>query len=314
MRRLTALAIAAIVLAACGGSAVVTDPYQILDKAASATYDVVQVNVGLNATSSGQAVTIDPKAIQIIADHKTGKAEFKVSIPLAQLGADAAALAQLGITGTNLDLDVVYDGQALYASGPALSTILSMIMTQTGMTPGNLSGWLRLGTKAEFEALAGQVVPSALPSMKPDAVASHDAASIKKGLEDAGITVTYVGAEKRAGVDAAHLAVAVDVSKLTSSPAFADVPSSQAASVKTALQQLGIAADVWIDSSSYRLVEVDVHLTPKDGSKDKADVTILVSQPSDTSGLAAPSPYTEVPLTQIVSQLMKTFGQGLFAQ
>lgn len=311
MHRLTALAIAAIVLAGCGGSTL-TDPYQIVDKSASATYDVVQVNVGLTAIGSGTPVTIDPKSIQLIADHKSGKAEFKIQLPVAQLGADAAALAQLGITSGSLDLDVVYDGQALYANGPVLTTLLTMLMTQAGMTPGTLSGWLRIGTKDEFQALAAQLAPSAMPSIGP--VPSHDAASIKNALGSVGITLTYVGAEKRAGADTAHLAVAVDVTKLTSSPALNGVAASQIETFKTALQQLGISADAWIDSSSYRLVEVDLHVTPKEGSSGKVDVTILVSQPTDTSGLAAPSPYTDVPLSQVVSQLLKTFGQGLFSQ
>ncbi len=311
MRRLTALAIAAIVLVGCGGNTPLTDPYQIVDKATNATYDVVQVNVGVAATGS-TPLTIDPKSIQLTVDHKNGKAEFKVSLPVAQLGADAASLAQLGITGSTLDLDVIYDGQALYANGPVLTSLLTLLMSQSGTSPGNLSGWLRLGTAAEFAAMAGQLAPSAMPSIGP--VASHDAASIKKGLDDVGITLTYVGAEKKSGIDTAHLSVAVDVSKLTSSPAFNDVPSSQSATVKAALQQVGLAGDVWIDSSSYRLVELDVHVTPKGGSSDKVDLTILVTQPTDTSGLAAPSPYTTVPLSQLVTQLMKSFGQGLFAQ
>lgn len=311
MRRLTALAIAAIVLAGCGGATTLTDPYQIVDKSASATYDVVQVNVGFNAAGT-TPVTIDPKSIQIIADHKAGKAEFKVSLPLAQLGADASALAQLGITSGNLDLDVVFDGQAVYAKGDVLKTVLTMLLTQAGLTPGDLSGWLRLGTKDEFQALAGQIAPSALPSMAP--AASHDAASIKKALDEVGITLTYAGAEKRANKDTAHLTVAVDTAKLSSSAAFQAVPSSQATTLKTGLQQLGIAADAWIDSSTYRLVEVDVHLTPKDGSTGKVDVTILVSQPTDTGGLVAPSPYTVVPLSQLVTELLKSFGQGLISQ
>jgi hypothetical protein len=309
MRRLTALAVAALVLAGCGG-APLTDPYQIVDKSANATYDVVQVNVGVNITGSGTPITIDPKSIQVIADHKTGKAEFKVSLPLAQLGADAAALAQLGITGDTLDLDVVFDGQALYAKGTVLTTALTMLMSQAGLTPGDLSGWLRMGTKDEFAAFAGQLAPSAMPSIAP--LASHDAASIKQALDSVGVTLTYVGAEQRQGKDSAHLSVAIDVAKLIASPAFSEVPSSQVGTVKTALQQVALSADVWIDSSSYRLVEADLHVAPTDGSSGKVDITLLVSQPTDTSGLAAPSPYTDVPLTQLVTQLLQGLGPGLF--
>jgi hypothetical protein len=313
MRRLSALAIAVIVLAACGGTTV-TDPYQVVDKSASATYDVVQVNVGVNATGS-TPLAIDPSAIQLVVDHKNSKAEFKVSLPLAQLGADARSLAQLGITSGNLDLDVVYDGQALYANGDVVTTGLALLMTQAGLKPGDLTGWLRIGTKDDFTALAGtlgQLAPSAMPSMAP--IGSHDPASIKRALDDLGITLTYVGAEKRANKDTAHLSVAVDTAKLASSPAFDKVPSSQAATIKAGLQQLAVAADVWVDSSSYRLVEVDLHLAPKDGSSGKVDLTILVSQPTDTSGLAAPSPYKDIPLSQLLSQLLKGLGQGLLTQ
>lgn len=320
MRRLTVLLVAAVVLVGCGGTTV-TDPYQIVDKSASATYDVVQVNVGLTVAGSGptgsaSTVTIDPSALQLIIDRKGGKAGIKVHLPVADLGADARSLAQLGITTGTLDLEIVYDGDALYANGPVLTTLLTALMTQAGLTPGDMTGWLRLGTKAEFEALAGQIggglLPSAIPSMA--AIPSHDAASIKKGLEDVGVTLTYVGAEKRAGVDAAHLSVAVDATKLTSSPAFANVPSSQAASLKSGLQQVNLAADVWINSSSYRLVEIDLHVTARDGTAGRIDVTILVSQPTDASGLSAPASYNTVPLSQLLGELLKTLGPGLLSQ
>ena len=314
MRRLTALVAAALILASCGGSAAVTDPYQIIDKSGSASYDAVQVNVGFSTTVNGTGITIDPSAIQLIVDKTAGKGEFKLALPVASLGADASSLAQLGITNGNLDLDVVWDGQALYANGPVLTTALTLLMTQAGTTPGDLSGWLRLGTKADFEALVGELGAlggGSIPSMAP--LASHDAASIKKALEEAGITVTYVGAEKKGGKDASHLAVAFDMAKLQASDAFKQLSSAQAQQLETAMQQATVAADVWVDSSSYRLVEMDLHVTPKDGSA-KADVTILVSQPSDTSGLTAPATYTDVPMSQLLSTLLKSFGQGLIPQ
>lgn len=311
MRRLSALAAAAILFAACGGSTV-TDPYQIVDKSAGASYDVVQVNVGMSATGTGNPITIDPQAIQLVVDGKTGKAEFKLQLPLAALGADAAALAPLGVTGSSLDLDVVYDGEGLYANGPILTTLLSALMVQAGLTPGDLSGWLRLGTKAEFEALAGQLAPSAMPSIAP--VSSHDAASIKKALEDVGVKLTYVGAEKRNEKDASHLAVAIDFAKLQASPAFDSLSRTQIQQFETAMQQVNVSADLWVDSSSYRIVEVDLHVAPKDGSSGKLDVTILIGTPKDTSGLTAPSTYTEVPMSQLVGELLKLVGQGMFSQ
>jgi hypothetical protein len=311
MRRLIALMAAAMLIAGCSGSST-TDPYEVLNRAADASYGAVQVNVGLAAKSAGTSVTIDPQALRLIVDHQAGKGAFKLSLPMASLGTDAAALRALGVTGDTLDIEVVFDGQALYANGPVVSAALTALLAQTGQTPGDLSGWLRLGTAAEFAALFGQLAPGgAVPSVEP--MASHDAASIKKGLEDAGIVVTYAGSEQRAGKDTDHLTVTVDVTKFRSNPTFNSLTGTQLQQLEDAFSKASVAAELWVDRGNHRIVELDVHVSATDGSSDKADVTVLVSEPSDSSALSAPSTYTDVPIAPIIQSLLQSFGQGLFS-
>ena len=109
MRRLLALVAAAIIVVGCSGQST-ADPYEVVNQSTQASYDLVQVNVGLTGTLTGTSITIDPQAIQLIVDSKAGKVAFKIELPLASLGADATALRGLGVTGDTLDVELVYDG------------------------------------------------------------------------------------------------------------------------------------------------------------------------------------------------------------
>jgi hypothetical protein len=311
MRRLIGLIAAVVLIAGCGGSPT-TDPYELVSKATNASYDLVQVNVGVSGQSSGSTIAIDPSAIQVVIDGKGGKSAFKLALPVSALGADAAGLAQLGVTGDTIDVQIVFDGEGLYANGPIVSSVLKLLLAQAGQTPGDLSGWLRLGTKEEFAATAQQLGPGAVPSMAP--LASHDAASIKKALNDAGIVLTYAGSASRSGKDADHVTATVDVSKLRSSEAFNSLTGTQLQQIESAFDQMDVSFELWIERGSSRFSELDVHATAKDGSGDKADLTILISQPSDASALTAPTDYQEVPLAPIIQTLLQSFGQGLFTQ
>ncbi len=161
MRKVVALVAAAAIglLAACSSQPASTDPYQVVDQATHATYgDLVQANLGVDVTGS-QAVHVDPSAMQLVVDTKSGKADLAVSVSLDALQVDAATRAQLGLTGSTLDLDVRYDGTALYTKSPLLAPMLTALVAGSGSTPGDYSGWVRLGTTAELAALAGGLVP-----------------------------------------------------------------------------------------------------------------------------------------------------------
>ncbi len=190
MRKFVALVAAAAIglLAACSSQPTSTDPYQVVDQASHATYgDLVQVNLGVDVAGA-QPVHVDPSAIQLVVDTKSGKADVAVSLPIDALQLDAATRAQMGLTGSTLDLDIRYDGTALYTKSPLLQPLLTALVAGSGGTPGDYSGWVRLGTTAELAALAGGLVPqvSIPPLASGGPIPSHDAASLKADLESAG--------------------------------------------------------------------------------------------------------------------------------
>lgn len=324
MRKLTALAaaVAVVVLAACSSTPAQTDPYQVVTDATHASYgNLVQLNLGLDGTSSGQSVHVDPSAIRLIVDTKAGKADFAVSLPLDSLQIDAATRAQLGLTGSTLDLEVLYDGAALYAKSPVLQPLLTALLMQTGTTPGDLSGWVKLGTAQELAALGASIIPQAsmVPSVSGAPAASVDAATMKTDLENAGITLTYVGQEQRGGQKVDHISATFDSSKLQNSPVASDVPSAQLSQVEGALAQFDMTPDLWFAADTHQLTEVDLKLTPKAGSASPAasgmspvSLTLLVSTPADDRALQTPSNATSVSIGPIIQSLLQSFGGGLF--
>jgi hypothetical protein len=317
MRKLIALVAAAAVLAGCS-STPKADPYQILNDATQASYgDLVQLNLGLDGTSGGKTIHLDPSAFRVVIDTKSGRADFAMSLPLDALQLDAATRAALGVAGDSLDLEVLYDGTALYAKGQILAPLLTALITQSGGTPGDYSGWVKLGTAAELGALVGSLVPQAslLPTSSGSPAASHDAATLKSDLEAAGVTLTYVGREDHNGKQTDHIAATIDATKLEQSPAASDVPAAQMTQLQGALAQFDIAPDLWFDADTHRLVEVDAKLTPKAGSASPAasasgpvSLVLKVSTPSDDSALQTPSSATEVNLAPLVQSLLKSFG------
>ncbi len=308
-----------LVVAACGASATPSptplptpaDAYQAVSRAFQAPMDQIEVQIGVQSSGGGNDISIDPSAIRIVVDTKAGKANVHLSLPVAALGSDATQLQALGVTGDTLDLDVIYDGQALYAKSPLAATLIPLLTAQSGQPiTGDLTGWLRLGTADDFAGLADSF--GATSSSAPDASAAPsplgnlDPEQLKSELQSSGVTLTYVGSESHNGVDSDHLTATVDPSKLATGPLSNVVPSQ--------LGQIGnmaggdtLAADVWLDRSDGRLNELDLHVTSSDGSK--TDVTILVSVP-DSASFDAPSPVTDVPIVPMLSTLMQTFGGG----
>lgn len=310
------LALVALVASACGGNTATpasTDPYELAVRALNAPMDQIQVEVGISTSGTSSDIKIDPSAIKIVADTKAGKASVHLSLPSSALGSDLAPLAAMGGAGDTIDLDVLYDGQALYAKSPLAATLLPMLMSQSGQTiSGDLTGWLRLGTADDFASLAsgmgGLPGASATPGASTSVdLASLDATQLKARLDDSGVTLTYAGSENRNGVDADHLTVTVDQQKLTSGPLASELPA-QLGQVEGLVSGDTLAADLWLDQSSGRLSELDLHGTGSDGST--MDSTLLVSVPNSTA-FDAPSSYTDVPIVPLLTELMQTFGGSL---
>lgn len=310
MRRLTTLFIAVFVaamVAACGNNAGTSDPYELLRRAATANQDQIQVDIGANIKSSTQTVTLDPGSIRVIVDKPAGKGTFHLSVPTSALSLTAAQLTQFGITGSTIDLDVLWDGQALYAKSPVLGALMPALAAQMGITlpSGDLTGWLKLLSKAELDTLGlgSTAAPTAAATMP-------DAATLKQKLDEAGVTLTLVGTESKNGVNASHVKGTVDSAKLLASPAMANVSASQRSQVEAALKDATVSFDLWVDGSSNHLVEIDGHVVGNTSPSGTIDLTIAFSTPSSPN-FDTPSGAVEIPTMQIVGQLMQLFAGSL---
>ena len=312
LRRGIALAVVpvALVVAGCSSAPATTAPaaadaYTVAGTVLDAPLDRLKVQVGVTTTGEN-AVTIPPEAIEVVVDTKAGKGSLHLALPVAALGDQAASLGALGVTGDKLELDAIFDGQGLYVKSPIASKVLPLLMLQSGQMPsGDLSGWLKLGTAQEFAGLLGGLGAMPSGSAGPvDELKNLDPAQLKQKLEEAGVVVTYVGPEQRNGVDAEHLTLTVDPAKLAASDIAKQLPADQLGQIAGAAGSSTLSADVWLDKATGRPAEIDIHAA--EGS-DKTDVTILVSDPGDVA-LAAPAPFTEVPIGPLVQSLMQMVG------
>jgi hypothetical protein len=307
LRKLLALIAAAIVVllvAGCGNSAS-SDPYQLVLQTRDTQQDQVQIDFGASIKSAGTTVTLDPGAIRVVIDSKAGKGTFHLSLPTAALNIPQAQLTQLGITGSTIDADVLWDGQALYAKSPLLAAVLQLLGAQGGVTipSGDLTGWLKLLSKAELDTLGIGAATAATA-----APTAPDAATLKTQLSDAGVTLTLVGTESKNGVSASHITAAIDATKFLNSPMIpGSAQQAQLDQLRAAAKDATVTADLWVDNGSKHLVEVDLHIVSTGTTAGQADLTIAFSTPSSPN-FDAPASSIEVPMMQIVTQLMQAFG------
>jgi len=314
-RRLGLLATAgatfALVVAACGGTAATptpippSDAYTVVSKAVGAPMDRVKVNLGLTTSGGDTPVTIDPKQIEVVADTKNGKGTFHLSLPKSALGTNANALP---LAGDTIDVDVLFDGSAVYVKSPLAATLLPLLMAQSGQqVPGDLSGWIKLGTAEELGGLLGGLagVPDASEAPSASGLGDLTPEQLKQALEEAGVTVTYVGTEARNGVDTDHMTITIDPTKLAGSDVAKELPGGQLGQIQQLAGEGTASGDLWFDRATGRISEADINLADKNG--ETAKVTILVSDPGDVS-FDAPAGATEVPIGPLLQTLMQTFG------
>jgi hypothetical protein len=309
LTRPAALAVAALalVVAACGPAAPASnaDPYQLATRTFDASWEQVKVQIGFAGSDGTESVSIPPEAIQLSFDTQAGKGAVHLAIPKSALGEEAASLTMLGITGDTIDLDVVYDGQALYAKSALAAAILPMVLAQSGIdVPSDLTGWLRLGTAADFASLVGSLgaLPSPVASPSFDA-SSLDPAALKAELEKAGVVLAYAGSENRNGVDADHLTVQLDFTKLAASEFAATLTADRKATLTELAGKATMSADLWLDKASGRVAELDLHAA-ETGTSAKFDVTVLVGAP-DANAFATPEGWKDLPLTPLLQSLMQ---------
>ncbi|HEX5828057.1 MAG TPA: hypothetical protein VFY23_11080 [Candidatus Limnocylindrales bacterium] len=308
---LAALAAVALVVTACGAAApsapAVTDPYEVTSAVFDAPMERVKINVGITATGA-EPVEITPDAIELIVDTTAGKGSLHVSLPADALGGDAAALGALG-GGDTIDIDALFDGQGLYVKSPLAAALLPFLSMQGIPVPsGDLTGWLKLGTAEEFSGIAGAIGQAPEASAMPGGdLEELSVADLKQKLEESGVTITLVGREQRNGVESDHLLVNVDLEKLQASELAKGLPTDQISGMAGAAANGTLSADVWLDASNGRPNEIAIHAG--DGT-DKADITVLISDPGDVS-LDAPASFVEVPLAPMLVPLIEQFGGAL---
>ncbi|NJD26877.1 MAG: hypothetical protein FIA92_01100 [Chloroflexi bacterium] len=311
---LVLVAVLAAMVAACGGQAAVTnDPYELVHRAQSATWERVQVDVGINV-SGPETISIDPSAMRFAIDTTAGKANIHVAFPIAALGDAASEIRALGITGDTLDIDVIFDGEALYAKSAALGNVFAALMVQAGEIPsGDMTGWLQLLSKADLESLGslgGGLSPVPVPDDLP-IPSGADVGTIKTSLEEMGITLTYVGTGSRNGVDADHVSVAVDLAKLAESEFVKGMDSGD---LDLDPSDGTLSGDLWFERSNGRLIGVDIHAASTTDTTEKADITINLHDPDAGVSFDAPASFVEVPLMELISSFMGGLGGGLLPQ
>jgi hypothetical protein len=303
----------AVLVGGCSGAAAPPDPYEQLTTSIKTTWNPIQINLGIVVTAAGKTVTLDPKDIAMVLDTAGAKFGLHVSLPAAGLGVPALALSQLGIEGGSLAFDMVYVDDAIYARSALFKPTLRMILGPTGKVPaGDLTGWLKLGTKAELMALGAlSGAARGMPSLPPRSVADQTtSAAVKASFEAAGITLSIAGTEKRNGSDARHLKLAVDLEKLAANPGFVAGAGAQGGPMIAAMKSFTFSGDLWIDPATNRIVESDLHMASTKDPTQVGDLTVTAHDPDGTVSLAAPPSSVDVPLGTLVTELMKLVGKG----
>jgi hypothetical protein len=298
--------LAALLAGACSTPAA-PDAYDLLSASTKAAWDPLQVNVGVVIKDGDTTITIEPTAIGMVVDGAGQKSAVHMALPAETLGLDSFMLDQLGIDGDSIDVDVIYDGQRLYAKSPILGQSLRILLGPTAnVPPGNLAGWLAFGSAEEFAAL-GNLMALPGPSLTPSA---GPTGSLKSILGDIGITLTSAGTEKHDGRDALHLVVAVDTDKLFASSYFDAMTRAQIGQLGIPIKALAISADIWIDQAANRVFETDVHVASTTEPDQTGDIRVTFRDPDGSISLLAPPSSVEIPIGTLVTEMMKLLSKG----
>jgi len=307
VRRLALVLVTLVaMLAACSPASGGNDPYALAFNASKGGWDQVQVDLTVSAQMGSGSVSLQPGAIRLVLDTKAGKGLFHVSVPTSTLGIDAASLTQFGITGDTINLDVLYDGQALYAKSPIAPALVQLLYSSGGQAPsGDLTGWLKLATSADFAALAALGGSVAAPSAAPMA-SFADANAMKTALTAMGVTLAYVATEQHNGVNADHITATVDWQKLAASPQFQSSTSqAQVQQAITALEGTNSSIDLWVDHSAGRIVGLEVKGASKTDATQTFDIALGFKTPDAGQSLDTPSGAVDVPLIQLLGPLLQ---------
>jgi hypothetical protein len=310
LRWSVAVAIVATV-AACGGapaSVAPSDPYQLLADSSKATWDPIQLNLGMTVTGGATSITVDPADVALVIDQKAGKGGLHLSLDGTALGATRAALDAVGIEGDRIDADFVFDGQGLYGRGDVLPLLVRTILPPTQAMPaGDLHGWLKFGTREEFAALMGIAGSVAAPAAS---AAPSTTPARREQLESMGVTMKLEGSETRDGRAAHHVTFELDADKLLASAEFSALPPSQQAQMRQSVGRYAVSGDVWFEATTGRAIEVSMHMAGTGDAKEVLDMRVIAKDPDGSVSLESPPSSIEVPLSKAIQRLMTIVSGG----
>jgi hypothetical protein len=293
------------VLGACG-SAAAPDPYQLLEASTKATWDPLQVNVGMQIKAGSQSLTIDRSAIGMVVDSAGKKAAVHIGIPASDLGLSGAQMRALGLDASAIDLDMVVSDQAIFARGPLLAEGLKTLLGPD-IPKGDLDGWLQIAGAADLAELSS--LAAGLPSHAPVPSMSG---SLKTNLEGAGISLSIVGTEKLSHGDAQHLKATVDGRKLLDSPIVRQSGQpAQVEQLRSVIDRVTFSGDLWIDVATSHLVEVDGHMTVPEAATAGATVTIVFADPDGSISTTPPAHHLDLPTKKLFQRILQMVAPGL---
>jgi hypothetical protein len=318
MRRhafLAAALAAALAVLGCSPAASPTPPpdaQSVLQAAAKATYPAkLEITVGGSLTSGGSTTTLPDNLLVIDLDTSAGAGSVHLQVPTSALGSDGAStLAQLGVTGDSLTVDVLYDGSALYAKSPALPALvseLSMLAPGTQLPTLAPDSWARLIDEATIKQLmasAGSAVESAAPS------ASIDTSDMQAVLDEVGATLTLEAQATGPAGPASDVRLTIDPAKLkaymTAHPE--QFPTTQLQTLSALDSLTSITADVLVDVATSRVVQITLAASgTSNGDTGTVAVKIGIAEAPASVSFTAPSNAVDLPLAQILGPMLSSF-------
>jgi len=323
MGRLRNVLIAAVLgLAACGPGQ--TDPYSLLDRAWTAGWDRVQLQLGVTLEVPSQGgdfmpvpnIKVDPNAMTAIVDTHTGQWRVTLAIP-----GDAAGLPALfGVGVQAIDAEILFDGTNLFAKSPLLPMMLQPGLGAPALIDGDLTGWVRLGSTADLGPFLDPSNPAAmlpigaaLPGLAALPLPSPGSpTTLRQFFEDFGVVAEFKGTEARNGRDAHHVAAGLDIAKLARSDRLAALTGwgrDQMQGLTETARQLAISSDWWFDKENGRLVSLEMNVRTVQAPATHFGATLLLGEPAIAEPFVAPATYTEVPLKDLLG-LGATGGGG----
>jgi hypothetical protein len=267
-------------------------------------WERVQVNVGFTLQSADTNVSITPEMIRLVFDMSTGQALVNVSLPAEALGLSRFELMQAGVMNGLVEFDLLFDAEALYARAPILANVLPMALgSWDEPAEGDFSGWLKLGTVADFEALESMLstMGGGMSTSTPDLSALEGLApdELKEKLEASGVTLSYEGGGTRNGAEVDHLSLVLDYAKFASDPPFGGFETEMLDQL--AARGLTMTTDMWFDRASGRIVEIVASGTSSSDERDLFEMTVTFSEPDPSISFDPPVVFVDVPLVELFS-------------